>query len=199
MTLKTVALSAVLCAPLLFAANATAQSTDSDLPLAPLVQSVHQDDFSPLPIGSNRILEPLPPEILRSEVSSRMICTEWPSGIPCDCRVLAQKRYRQTHAEQLLASLRTLQGGKNHGVRVYLVNHSQKKGRLVSIGENSFTIKVGKHKSDVTLPFQDVSWVTKEPTGSQKFGHGVEIIAAIILLAPFIIPIALLFAATGTD
>lgn len=199
MALKPVALCAVLCASLFFAANAASQSTNSDLRVEPRIQPVQQDDLSPLPLGSNRILELLPPAILRSEVSSRMTCTEWSSGIPCDCRVLAQKRYRQSHAEQLRASLHILQGDKNHSVRVYLVNHSQKKGRVISIGEDSFTIKVGKHKPDVTLSIQDVSWVTKEPNGSEKFGRGVEMTVAIILLAPFIIPIALLFAANGTD
>lgn len=199
MTLKLVELSVIFCVTLLLAANAAAQSNDSDPPLAPLVQSIQQDDLSPLPIDSNRILESLPPEIMRSEVSSRIICTEWPSGIPCDCRVLAQKRFRQTHAEQLRASLHTLQGDQHHGVHVYLLNRSQKKGRVVSIGETSFTIRVGKHKPDVTLPYQDVSWVTKEPSGSEKFSRGVTMTGAVILLAPLIIPLALLLAVAGTD
>lgn len=192
-----VALSmAILAAFLLATREAAAQATTNGDSSS---QDIKSDDLPPLPISSGRSLDLLPPPPPQSQASSRFSCVQWPSGTPSDSRSLQQERRRRSHAHQLQETLQVIQSDKKHGVHVYLANMSQVHGRLTRIGDESFAIRTAKGKPDLELTYKDVSWVTKEPTGREKFGRGLEITGAIILLAPLIIPLALLLAAGGGD
>lgn len=184
-------LAAFLLPPREAAAQATTNADSSS-------QDIKSDDLPPLPLSSGRSLDLLPPPP-QSQTSSRFSCVQWPSGTPSDCRSLQQRRRRRSHAQQLQETLQVLQSDKKHGVHVYLANMSQAHGRLTRIGDESFAIRTAKGKPEIELAYKDVSWVTKEPTGREKFGRGLEITGAMILLAPLIILLALLFAAGGGD
>jgi hypothetical protein len=80
-----------------------------------------------------------------------------------------------------------------------MLDRSQKKGRVISVGEDSFIVMVAKGKSEITIPYKDVSWVAKEPTGGEKFGRGLGLGIALVVLAPFWLPLMLLWAASGAD
>lgn len=185
-------LAAFLLPPRQAAAQATANADSSS-------QDIKSDDLPPLPLSSGRSLDLLPSPPPQSQALSRFSCVQWPSATHSDCRSLQQERRRRSHAQQLKNALQVFQSDKKHGVHVYLGNMSQVHGRLTRIGDESFAIRTAKGKPELELAYKDVSWVTKEPSGGEKFGRGLKITGAMILLAPLIMPLALLFAAGGGD
>ena len=102
-------------------------------------------------------------------------------------------------SRQLRESLLRLQADKKHGIRIYMSDGSQKNGRVIYVSEDSFLVMVAKDKSEITISYKDVSWVAKEPTGGEKFGRGLGLGVALVVLAPFWLPLMLLWAASGAD
>jgi hypothetical protein len=191
----TMAFAAIFMASAL-RARATQQSSN----LAPsLAVTQIKDDLPSLPVSSHRDLLPLPPVPLQQAPAAPNSSEQMPSRPSCDCREIRQKEMQERHTQQLRASLLKLQTDKKHGVHVYLANQAQKRGSIVSIAEDSFVLKVAKDKREITIPFTEVAWVKKEPSGGEKFGHGLGLTVALVLLAPFWVPIALLWAASGGD
>jgi hypothetical protein len=172
-------------------ASAAEQSTESgSLPLG----AASIDDVPLLPLDSIRDLVPLYPAVPKQASPSQSYPT-----LPCNCEQLQRNRVRVRQSQQLRESLLLLQADKKHGIRIYMLDRSQKKGRVISVGEDSFTVMVAKGKSEITIPYKDVSWVAKEPTGGEKFGRGLGLGIALVVLAPFWLPLMLLWAASGAD
>ncbi len=171
--------------------NRAKQSPDSAISS---VSSRNKDDLPSLPLRSPRDLVSLTPAIQRQASSSG-----GPPALPCDCEQLQKSRVEARRTHQLRETLLSLQKDKKHGVHLYMVNQSQRRGRIVSVGEDSFLLKASKDKAAVSIPYKDVSWVRKEPTGTEKFGRDFGLGVALVLLAPFWIPLALLWAAAGGD
>lgn len=158
-----------------------------------------KDDLPPLPVSSPRDLLPLLPAPLQQAPAAPNPSEQTRSRPACDCQKNSQEEMQVRHSQQLRASLLKLQTDKKHGVHIYLANQAQKRGHIVSVGADSFVLKVAKDKPEIAIPYRDVAWVSKEPTGGEKFGHGLELTVALVLLAPFWVPIMLLWAASGGD
>jgi hypothetical protein len=186
---------AILMAPALMA-RAVQQSLD----LAQAVADTQiKDDLPSLPVSSHRDLLPLLPAALQQAPAVPNSSEQTRARPSCDCRETHQEEMKARHSQQLKASLLKLQTDKKHGVHVYLANQVQKRGRIVSIGPDSFVLKVAKDKPEITIPYTDVGWVEKEPTGGEKFGRGLGLTVAIVVLAPLWLPLMLLWAASGGD
>jgi hypothetical protein len=191
----TMVFALVFMAPALMA-RGTQQSPD----LAPsLAVTQIKDDLYSLPVSSHRDLLPLPPAPLQQAPAAPNSSEQTLSRSSCDCREIRQEEMQERHSQQLRASLLKLQTDKKHGVHIYLANQAQKRGRIVSVGVDSFLLKVAKDKPEITILYRDISWVTKEPTGEEKFGRGLGLTVVLVLLAPFWVPIMLLWAASGGD
>ncbi len=191
----TMALAAILMAPALMA-RAIQQLPD----LAPSLAATQiKDDLPSLLVDSHRDLLPLPPVPLQQATAVPNSSEQMPPLRSCDCQKISQEEMQVRHSQQLRASLLKLQADEKHGVHIYLANQAQKRGRIVSIGEDSFVLKVAKEKPGITILYNDISWATKEPTGGEKFGRGLGLTVGLVLLAPFWVPIALIWWATGGD
>jgi hypothetical protein len=186
----TIVLAAILIAAVPIASAAKQSAESGPLPLT----TASGDDLPSLPLGSVRDLVPLYPAAPKQAPSSR----SYPA-LPCDCEQLQRNRVRVGQAQQIRESLLRLQADKKHSVRIYMLDRSQKKGRVISVSEDSFLLKVAKDKPEITIPYKQVSWVTKEQTGGEKFGRGLGLTVALVVLAPIWLPIMLLVAVSGAD
>jgi len=194
-TLVMIASIAIFLAPALMA-RSIQQSPD----LAPPVAGAQvKDDLPSLPVSPHRDLLPLLPAALQQAPAVPNSSEQKRARSTCDCRETRQEEMQARHSQQLRASLLKLQTDKKHGVRIYLANQVQKRGHIVSIGPDSFVLKVANDKPEITIPYTDVGWVKKEPTGGEKFGRGLGLTVAIVVLAPLWLPLMLLWAASGGD
>jgi len=193
--LVSIAIATICMAPTVVA-RPIQQSPDSD---AVLAGAQIKDDLPALPISSLQALVPLLPALPHQAPAATNSFEQAPLRPACDCQKISQGETQVRHRQQIQASLLKLQTGKKHSVHVYLANQTQKQGRILSIGEDSFVLKVAKDKPELTILYKDISWVTKEPTGGEKFGRGLGLTVGLLLLAPFWVPIALIWWASGGD
>jgi|SRR5208282_1405439 len=170
----------------------------SDLPPA-LAATQIKEDLPLLPVSPLHPLVPLLPALPQQAPAATNTLEQARSRRACDCQKISQEEIQARHSQQLRASLLNLQSDKKHGVHVYLANQAQKRGRIISVGADSFLLKVAKDKPEITILYKDISWVTKEPTGGEKFGRDLGLTVGLVLLAPFWLPIALIWWASGGD
>jgi hypothetical protein len=171
-------------------ASAAQQSPDSAIfPASPEIK----DDLLSLPLSSRSELVPLLPAAVAPNCSVQI-----PASANCDGEQLRMGKVQAERTERLRKTLLHLQKDKRHGVHIYFLDRSQKKGRVLSVDEDSFVLKVAKDQPEITIFYKDVVEVSKEQTGPEKFNDnvwaGVDLtieLGMVVFLAPLWLPFAL--------
>ena len=101
----------------------------------------------------------------------------------------------RSRIESLQLQLGFLQADQKHETRVYFRDRHHQRGRIKSIGADSFTMQISPGQTEERIAYVNVFRVTQEPTGSEKLARISRDTSLMILGIP-LMPFMLLMQAT---